>query len=411
MQMDPYIICVALVGFVALSISWVKHVTGLINISYPIVFLLLGIVLYLLVDELPWTSPYRSQTLTMHLTELMVIVAIMGTGLRIDVPFSLKRWNAPFRLISITMILCIGALVALGYWWLGWGLASAVLLGAVLAPTDPVLAGDVQVGPPNSDDRRRVQFALTGEAGMNDGLAFPFVWLAIGLALSSAGQDFSLLEWAAYSVVYKIVAGIVCGYLVGRLVSYLFFHLPDRHNLMHVQQGLVALSATLLVYGVTELLHGYGFIAVFVTAITIRNKEMDHEYHEKLHEFIGQIEHILLAVMLILFGGSLVDGILGSLTWPAVVAGLVFLLLIRPLAGYVSMAGTTMPWQEKLAIGFFGIRGIGSFFYLAFALTEVDFAFDEQLWSLVAFVVLVSVLGHGLTASYVMRRLKRSDGS
>ncbi|NHK29465.1 sodium:proton antiporter [Parvularcula flava] len=409
--MDPYIICVALVGFVALSISWVKHVTSLINISYPIVFLILGIVLYLVVDELPWASPYRSQTLTMHLTELMVIVAIMGTGLRIDIPFSLKNWGAPFRLVLITMVLSIAALTALGYWGLGWGLATAVLLGAVLAPTDPVLAGDVQVGPPNSKDTPIVKFALTGEAGINDGLAFPFVWLAIGLALSAAGEDFSLLEWGAYSVVYKIAAGIVCGYLAGRLVSYLFFHLPDTHDLVHVQQGLVALSATLFVYGVTELLHGYGFIAVFVTAITIRNKEMEHEYHEKLHEFIGQIEHILLAVMLILFGGSLVDGILGSLTWPAVLTALVFLLVIRPLSGYLGMAGKNISLKEKLAIGFFGIRGIGSFFYLAFALTEVDFAYDEELWSLVAFVVLLSILGHGVTATYVMRKLKKSEGA
>ena len=407
--MDPYIICVALAGFVALSISWVKHCTSLINISYPIVFLILGIILYLLVDELPWASPYRSQTLTMHLTELMVIVAIMGTGLRIDIPFRLKLWGAPFRLVSVTMILSIGALAALGYWWLGWGLATAILLGAVLAPTDPVLASDVQVGPPNSQDTKRVKFALTGEAGMNDGLAFPFVWLAVGLALSTSGEEFSLLEWAGYSVVYKIAAGIVCGYIVGRVVNYLFFYLPDKHGLVHVQQGLVALSATLLVYGATELAHGYGFIAVFVTAITIRNKEMGHKYHEKLHEFIGQIEHILLAIMLILFGGSLVDGILGSLTWPAALAGLVFLLLIRPVAGYVAMAGTSMTWQEKLAIGFFGIRGIGSFFYLAFALTEVDFAYDQELWSLVAFVVLVSVLGHGLTATYVMRRLEKAE--
>jgi len=409
--MDPYVICVALVGFVALSISWVKHVTSLINISYTIVFLILGIGLYILVDELPWTSPYRSQTLTMHLTELMVIVAIMGTGLRIDVPFRLKRWGAPFRLVTLTMLLCIGALSVIGYWWLGWGLASAVLLGAVLAPTDPVLAGDVQVGPPNSQDTTQVKFALTGEAGMNDGLAFPFVWLAIGLALAATGEDFSLLEWGAYSLVYKVAAGVACGFLVGWGVSYLFFTLPDKHNLVHVQQGLVALSATLFVYGVTELVHGYGFIAVFVAAITIRNKEMEHEYHEKLHEFIDQIEHILLAVMLILFGGSLVDGILGNLTWPAAITGLVFILLIRPLAGYVSMAGNRMSWQEKLAIGFFGIRGIGSFFYLAFALTEVDFAYDEQLWSLVAFVVLVSIIGHGVSATYVMRNLKRAESN
>lgn len=144
--MELYITSLALIGFVALSISWVQHGMSLINISYPIVFIMMGMAIFSLIDGLPWASPYRDQSLVMHMTELMVIVSLMGTGLRIDIPFKFKRWNLPFRLLTVTMIVCIGALAALGYWWLGWGLATAVLLGAVLAPTDPVLASDVQVG-------------------------------------------------------------------------------------------------------------------------------------------------------------------------------------------------------------------------------------------------------------------------
>mgnify|MGYP003133820020 CR=1 FL=1 len=408
--MDIYITSLALIGFVALSISWVQHVTRLIHISYPIVFILMGMAIFALVDGLPWASPYRDQALTMHMAEIMVIVSLMGTGLRIDTAFKFKTWSLPFRLVTIAMIISIGALAALGYWWLGWGLATAVLLGAVLAPTDPVLASDVQVGPPGTADTHDVKFALTAEAGMNDGLAFPFVWLAVALAVATqGGQDFSLMDWFTFDVLYRILAGIGIGIVAGKVITYVFFVLPEKFDAHHIRRGLVALSATLFVYGVTELAHGYGFIAVFVTALTIRNYEMGHEYHKTLHEFNNQVEHIMLAVMLILFGGSLVDGILGDLTWPMVAVGLGFLCIIRPLAGYIALAGHKMPSKEKWAVGFYGIRGIGSFFYLAFALNETDFAFDQQLWSLVAFVVLVSILGHGLSANYVMKHLERKS--
>ena len=408
--MDIYITSLALIGFVALSISWVQHGTRLINISYPIVFIVMGMIIFSLIEALPWASPYRDQELTMHMTEIMVIVSLMGTGLRISTPFKFKQWSLPFRLVTVTMILCIGALAALGYWWLGWGVASAVLLGAVLAPTDPVLASDVQVGPPGTEDTHDVKFALTAEAGMNDGLAFPFVWLAIALALATqGGQAFSLMDWFTFDVLYRIVAGIVIGFITGKIISYIFFVLPEKFDAHYIRRGLVALSATLFVYGVTELAQGYGFIAVFVAAVTIRNYEMGHEYHTTLHEFNNQIEHIMLAVMLILFGGSLIDGILDALTWPMALAGLAFLCIIRPLAGYIALTGHKMPAKEKWAVGFYGIRGIGSFFYLAFALHETDFAFDQQLWALVAFVVLVSILGHGLSANHVMKRLENKS--
>jgi NhaP-type Na+/H+ or K+/H+ antiporter len=368
----------------------------------------MGMIIFSFVHELPWASPYRSQSLTMHMTEIMVIVAIMATGLSIDEVFKFKFWSIPLRLISITMLLTIGAMMALGYWWLGWGLSSALLLGAVLAPTDPVLASDVQVGPPNSDDSHRVKFALTAEAGMNDGFAFPFVWLAITLAVSTQNAGDIAINWFAYDVLYRITMGAIIGFSVGKLIIFFFFVLPDKFNSIHVRQGLVALSATLFVYGLTELAHGYGFIAVFVTALTIRNYEMTDEYHTTLHKFIEQIEHILLAVLLILFGGSLVDGILNYLTWPMALCGLALLFIIRPLASYIGLMGHEMPQKEKLAIGFFGIRGIGSFFYLAFALNETDFAHDEKLWSLVAFVVLLSIIVHGISATHVMKTLQHN---
>ncbi|MGB5928416.1 MAG: sodium:proton antiporter [Cyclobacteriaceae bacterium] len=407
--MDEYFVSMAVVGFAAMSMAWVPTLTKKLNISYSIVYLLFGAIVYYFIDELPWPNPFVKDTETLHLTELVVIVALMGTGLKIDRPCSLKKWRAPIRMMSIAMLLCIAGITAIAYFVLGWDLASACLLGAVLAPTDPVLAGDVQVQGPNEGAQDYVRFTLTGEAGMNDGMAFPFTWLAIALAATAGGEAGWFVQWFSYDLLFRVAMGIIVGLLGGRLVVWLFFRLPEKFNVLHVRDGLVAISCTLLVYGLSELVHGYGFIAVFVSALTIRNYEMDHEYHEKLHAFTDQIERILLAILLVLFGGSLVGGILGDLTWPMALSGLVFLLIIRPVSGYLALSGLSMPSRYKAAIGFYGIKGIGSFFYLAFALEKADFAQAGAVWSLTAFVVLVSIVIHGFTAPSVLKRIVPSD--
>jgi NhaP-type Na+/H+ or K+/H+ antiporter len=167
----------------------------------------------------------------------------------------------------------------------------------------------------------------------------------------------------------------------------------------------VGIAATLLVYGITELLHGYGFIAVFITAITLRNFEMNHKYHRKLHSFTDQIEKILVAIALILLGGAVVSGILKPLTLQWALFGLLFLFIIRPATGLLSMIGIPYHKNEKMAISFFGIRGIGSFFYLAFALTEAKFTNGAELWAVVSFIVLASILIHGISATTVIKSL------
>ncbi|MCH2548294.1 MAG: cation:proton antiporter, partial [Alphaproteobacteria bacterium] len=177
-----YFIYLTLFGAAALSIGWVKILCNKISISYPIIYFLLGVVIYWAIPGLPWTHPFRDQTFTKHLTELMVIIALMGIGLKINRPFWTKHWIAPLLLATVAMILSITMIFGISYYLLGFTLASAALLGAVLAPTDPVLASDVQVGEPSETKEHEVKFSLTGEAGLNDGLAFPFIWLAIALA-------------------------------------------------------------------------------------------------------------------------------------------------------------------------------------------------------------------------------------
>jgi NhaP-type Na+/H+ or K+/H+ antiporter len=189
------------------------------------------------------------------------------------------------------------------------------------------------------------------------------------------------------------------------VLGYIIFSLPEKYRVIRINDGFAALSVTLLVYGFTEMINGYGFIAVFVSAVTMRNVEMEHKLHRKLHAFTDQIERILVAITLLLFGGSLVNGLMDYLTWPLGIFGLVFIFLIRPVTTWLSLIGARLHYKERWAISFFGIRGIGSFFYMAFALQQAKFTFARELWSLVAFIVLMSIIIHGLTAGTVMKKI------
>ena len=408
--MFTYLLIITIIGFAALSMAWMPAFSQRFRISYSILYVLFGFVLYSLFTGLPHPDPVQNDIETMRITEMVVIVCLMGTGLKIDQPFSLKSWKVPFRLIFLTMILCIIAVTFCCWYFLNFSISAALLMGAVLAPTDPVLASDVQVGPPLEASKDNVRFSLTAEAGMNDGMAFPFTWLAIKVALltGAATVDISWIgEWVLIYLLYKIAMGAIIGYLTGRLLAFLLFYLPEKGNFIVVKDGFVAISATLLVYGLTELIGGYGFIAVFITAITLRNYEIGHKYHVKLHSFTDQVERILLAIILILFGGSIATGLLDFLTLESALVGIGFIFIIRPATAMISLIGTSLHLQEKLAISFYGIRGIGSFFYLAYALHAASFATGREMWSMLGFTVLLSIIVHGFTATSVMKKLER----
>jgi NhaP-type Na+/H+ or K+/H+ antiporter len=287
-----------------------------------------------------------------------------------------------------------------------------VLLGSALAPTDPVLASDVQVGKPGEHAHEHgedeVRFALTSEAGLNDALAFPFVYAAIAMATAGNNPARWIGRWFSVDVVYKLAVGVIVGIVIGRLLGWLFFR--PRSSTFHLAshaEGFVALAATFLAYGVGEAVGGYGFLAVFVCALSIRASERSHEYHQVLHDFVEQIERLLTVVLLVLFGGALVGGLLTSLTWQAVALGLAVVLLVRPAAAGLSLwGGVGMP-GERSAIAMFGIRGIGSFYYLSYAMATANFPNREEIWAAAAFVVLLSVVAHGIAVTPIMDRLDR----
>lgn len=396
---------ITIVGLAALAMAWLPALLEDVPISYAMLFVGVGFLIYKLPVNLPELKPLQNQEIVVRLTELGVITTLMGTGIKINREFSWKNWKIPFLLVLITMIICIAALAFLGWWALGLAPAAAILLGAVMAPTDPVLAADVQVGPPSKEKEDHVRFSLTSEAGMNDGMAFPFTWMAIAMALAAQTGEEWFWSWLWQDLLYKIIAGIGAGYMLGRLLSFLVFSLPKKTSFPKIRDGFVAIAATLMVYGLTEIIHGYGFIAVFVAGLTIGSHEKPHKYHRELHDFTEQIERIFLVVLLLLFGGSLAQGLLRSLTSEGILIGLAFIFIIRPAASYLTLIGQKITQREKIAISFFGIRGIGSFYYLAFGLTHAHFAEAETLWAIAGFIVLVSVIVHGMLASPVMHYL------
>lgn len=407
--MERYVITLVVLGAAALGMAYMPTLTKKIRISYSLIYVLIGFLLYTLIAELPPSDPRIEESITLRLTELVVIISLMGTGLKIDEPFSFRKWKVPLRLVSITMILSIALTTILGYYGLGFSLSTALLLGASLAPTDPVLASDVQVGPPLEKKRSDVRFALTAEGGLNDGMAFPFTWLAISLAMHAGSMSEEILTWFLKDFLYRILAGVACGITTGKALAYLIFSLPKKHRTNAPEDGFIALSATLLVYGVTELLHGYGFIAVFVCAVTFRNSEMEHEFHVKMHAFSDQIERILVAVVLILLGGSVAYGVLSSLTLEYALFGVIMILVIRPLCSWLSLFNTGLSRKQKSIISFFGIKGVGSLFYLSFGFEQTAFADTDEMWSIVSFIVLCSILIHGATAAEWLKKAEEKE--
>jgi NhaP-type Na+/H+ or K+/H+ antiporter len=407
---DPYILVLTGLGFLIALVAWLPLSLKRLPLSLPIVCIALGAALFLMPQVSDQPLPVNYPNFTERFTEFVVIIALMGAGLKLDRVFSWRRWSVTWRLLAITMPLSIAAITLLGVWGLGLPWVIALLVGASLAPTDPVLAADVQVGPPKSGQEDEVRFGLTSEAGLNDGLAFPFVNLAIALSLSAVEGEPWLGKWIAHSVIWEIGAGVVGGWLIGRIFGWLTFLIPADTKLAQTGDGLIAIAATFVSYGLTEMIECYGFLAVFITALTIRHSHREHDFHREMHDVTEQIERLSMMILLVLFGGALVSGLLAPLRFVDVVAAVVILLVIRPVAGWIGLLGFDVAWREKLTLSFFGIRGVGSFYYLAYGLNHMPIEGGERLWAIVGLVVLLSVLLHGLSVTPIMRQLDRSQG-
>lgn len=393
-------------------------------VSAPMVLVGVGMLIGLtsLPDGLP-LDPQENRAAIEHVTELVVLVALMGVGLALDRPLELRnpaswrRWSATWRLLLVGMPMTIGAVALLG-WWAGLAPAAAMVLGAALAPTDPVLASDVQVAGPQTgehevDETDELRFTLTSEAGLNDGLAFPFVYVAILLATEGAVSEWGL-KWIGFYLVYKVLAGVLAGIVVGRVLAYLAFRSASR-SLRVAERGesLLALAALIASYGVGEVVGGYGFLAVFVCAMTFRSAERSHDYHAAMHEVAERLERLLTLFVLLVLGIALTRGLLDALDWRGAAIGLAVIFLVRPLAGILALRtwrrsapeSTGLTGPQRWAAAFFGVRGVGSLYYLAYAGGHAPELGADWLWSTVSFTIIASVLVHGALATPVMARL------
>jgi sodium/hydrogen antiporter len=414
-----YHLGMALIGLLAVAAVALPLLLRKRLISYPIVIVLCGAALSLAFDGGTF-DPVAQGFLAEHLAEFAVIIALTGLGLSIDRRVSWRGWMSTWKLLALTMPLSIAAAASLGWWMVGLAPAAAMLFGAALAPTDPVLAADVQIGPPttgdpDADEPDEVRFALTSESSLNDGLAFPFTNLAILIAVAGFSPRAWLTEWLLIDVLYKIGGGLLFGWLIGKALGWFTLKLVGRSGAPGIigegdatSPAVLVLAYTLLSFGITEVLGAYGFIAVFVTAYVVRDTERQNHVHDHLHEGAEQLELLAMSVVLLLLGAAFADSLYAAVTWETIAAALLLILVARPLAGWIGLAsnpGTTRP--ERAMISFFGIRGLGSIYYLAYGLNRVELVEAETLWTLTAVTIFTSLIIHGLTARPAMLWLAR----
>lgn len=410
---------VAGVGLVLATV--LPHVLHGRALSVPMVVLAFGITAGAVLPGEDPISPVLDAAATAHLAEACVIVSLMGVGLAIDRPLHWRTWGPTWRLLAIAMPLCIAGVALLGWAAMGLSVPAAVLLGAVLAPTDPVLASELQVPPPTPQETEpaaaedepqpgedAVRFSLTSEAGLNDALAFPFVYLGLFL-LGRGPADEWLTQWVLWTLLGKILVGALVGWLTGLALGRMAFR-STFSTLRAAEFGnpLLALAATFSVYGLAELVGGYGFIAVFAAALAIRSIERGHGYHRQLHQLIEQLETILTLALLLMLGAAMSSGLLLELGWASILVGVALVFVIRPLIAWLSLHGDTqLQGHDRIAVAAFGVRGIGSIYYLAYALSTDYLPEGLELWGVVAFTIVLSVIVHGMAATPAMRWLDR----
>ncbi|UZE20821.1 cation:proton antiporter [Pseudomonas sp. B21-054] len=383
-----------------------------------------------------------------HLTEVAVVFSLFVSGLKLRLPLKDRTWRVAYGLAGPVMILTIAGLcLALHYLFgLGWGVS--LLIGAMLAPTDPVLAALVQVNDARDDDR--VRFGLSGEAGLNDGTAFPFVILGL-LVLRNDGSGF-LGEWALRSLLWAVPAGLLIGYWMGRGIGRLTLSMRIKNADSTLSPNdYLALALIALAYVAAEAVQGYGFLSVFAAGLGLRQAEVQstdensppaehlvqpvvgHEAVDPQQAMLGDTEslddgQVAAGVMMgdMLAFGSLVERamevflvtLLGVVVathwdWRALAIGALLFAVIRPLSVLAMPWGRLLDGPQRLLIGWFGIRGIGSLFYLFYALNhdlQPDVA--RLCINLTLSVVALSILAHGLSTQPMLawyERRKRSN--
>ncbi|MEO7912857.1 MAG: cation:proton antiporter [Roseiflexaceae bacterium] len=431
-----FLIAGGLLLFMALAGSVLKR----LPLSTAMVYLAVGLTLGRLGLGLLDLDLMRDAALIERVAEIVVLISLFSAGLKLRMPLSEGRWRLPARLAFGSMTITVGLIALVGVAGLGLPLGAALLLGGLLAPTDPVLAADVQVEHPG--DRDRLRFSLTGEAALNDGSAGPFVMLGLGLLGLHELGEFGW-RWLAIDVLWAVAGGLAIGWLLGMLVGRLVLYLRRTHKEAVGLDDFLGLGLIALSYGAALLLHSYGFLAVFATGLALRRIEMQStatqdvaqdaapllqpipgatDHAEQLATdpehapaymaqavlgFNEQLERIGEVAVVVLVGGLLAASQLSS---EALWFVPLLLLVIRPLSVWLGMLGSHSSGAQRWLIAWFGIRGVGSVYYLAYAVQHgLEPALAERITALVLTTVAVSIVVHGISVTPLMRRYRREQ--
>jgi NhaP-type Na+/H+ or K+/H+ antiporter len=421
-----------LIGGLLLAMGFIPTTLKRLPVTSAIIYLAVGIVVGPMVLNLFHFNPLKESALLETLTEAAVLISLFSAGVKMPVPVSFVHWRAPILLATVSMAVTVGLVAALAYYVLGLPLGAAVLLGAFVAPTDPVLATDVQIR--HASDRDRLRFTLTCEAGINDGSAFPYVMLGLGLLGLHEIGEFGL-RWILVDVLWATSAGIGIGVLLGsglgRLVWKLRRNWPGHKHL----DDFLGLGLIGLAYGLSVYVDAWGFLAVFFAAVALRQTELKlsgdiPELQQRLHGgeakpgkaadrkparpvrtsegsliFGEHLERLSEVMLVLLIGGML---FLNSWSWQAVGFALFLFMVARPVSVLVGLFGTGTPWKVRGMVGWFGVRGIGSLYYIMFAIQHgLPEELALELFQLTLIVVTLSILVHGTSVKPLMERFWR----
>jgi len=373
-------------------------------------------------------DPHQISGVLERVAEVALLISLFSVGLKLGMPFSSHHWHLPLRLAFVSMTLAVGLIALVGIFVLDMPIGAAILLGGILAPTDPVLASDVQVDEPY--DRDRLRFSLSGEGGFNDGAAFPFVMLGLGLLglheLGTWGW-----RWLAIDVVWALTGGLFIGGMLGAMIGKLVVYLRTRHQEAIGLDEFLALGLVALAYGVAQLASTYGFLAVFAAGLALqRVKErsraqkapdegtaglQDKEAHlavathpnlagaymmQAVRGFNEQLERISELVIVLALGAMLAYVDVDLMT--TLFITLLFFVL-RPVSVWLGLLGAEVSGDQRLLIAWFGIRGIGSIYYLMFAMNHgFSGTLADQVINISLSAVAASIIVHGISVTPLM---------
>ncbi|MCM2308087.1 MAG: cation:proton antiporter [Sulfuritalea sp.] len=404
-----------LIGGLLLARGATASLLARLPVTPAIIYLAVGMLAGPTVLDAFHFNPLKQSALLEVLTEVAVLISLFAAGVKMPVPVSLARWRTPILLATVSMTVTVGLVAAFAWYLLDLPLGAAILLGAILAPTDPVLATDVQIRHPG--DRDQLRYTLTCEAGMNDGSAFPFVMLGLGLLGLHDLGEFGL-RWALYDVLWATAAGVAIGLLCGAALAHLAWKLRGKEQEHKLMDDFLGLGLIGVVYGLSVMVDAWGFLAVFFAAVALRQTELklagsasqaagadaDSELPPTVSEgslvFKEHLERLSEITLILLIGGTM---FLDSWSWRAVALALFLFVVARPLSVLVGLLGTRSSWPIRGMVGWFGVRGIGSLYYLMYAIQHglpETLALELIQFTLIA--VSLSILAHGTSVKPLM---------